>query len=137
VGYRNTFISVAADCRATTGEVPPGRCDGPTVAGTQYAMLAAAPGRWTQEDVLFASSPQARGRELGEAERQRLQQEYFSQPRACLRASPLPKTLGWGLHYDAEGRITLHALDSPDYARLSSDSSLTQLRALRSSRRSG
>jgi len=54
--------------------------------------------------------------------------------RACLRASPLPKTFGWGLHHDADGRITLHAVDTPEYAQLSSDASLTQLRAMRSSR---
>ncbi len=45
VGYVNTFIAVAEDCRAATGEIPPERVGGPTVASTQYAMLAAAPGR--------------------------------------------------------------------------------------------
>ena len=110
------------------------RAGGPTVARTQYDMLAAAPGQWTQEDVLLASSPQVRGRDMDEAELRGLRREYFSQPRACLRASPLPKSFGWGLHYDADGRITLHAVDSPEYAQLSSNASLTQLRAMRSSR---
>ena len=101
-------------------------------------MLASEPGRWTQEDVLLASSPEVRGRrDLGEAELERLREEYFATPRACLRASPLPKTYGWGLHYDAEGRITLHAVDSAEYARLSQDPGLTQLRAMRSSRSRG
>jgi hypothetical protein len=135
VGYVNTFIAVAEDCRATTGEVPPDRAGSATVATTQFAMLVAAPGRWTQEDVQLVSSPEVRGRhDLGNEELERLRQEYFAQPRACLRASPLPKTFGWGLHYDAEGRITLHAVDSEEYARLSNDQSLNQLRAMRSSR---
>jgi len=134
VAYINTFIAVAQDCRAVTGEVPRDRAAGPTVASTQYTMLAAAPGRWTEEDVLLASSPQVRGRDIDEAELRRLRKEYFNQPRACLRASPLPKSFGWGLHYDAYGRITLHAVDSPEYAQLSSDAWLTQLRAMRSSR---
>lgn len=83
----------------------------------------------------LASSPEVRGRhELGSEELQRLRQTYFPQPRGCLRASPLPKTFGCGLHYDAEGRTTLHAVDSGEYARLSSDPALDQLRALRSSR---
>lgn len=137
VGYANTFIAVAEDCRAATGEIPPERAGGPTVASTQYAMLAAAPGRWTQEDVLLASSPQVRGHDVSETELSRLREEYFTRPRACLRASPLPKTFGWGLHYDADGRITLHAVDSPEYAQLSLDPSLTQLRAMRSSRAVG
>ncbi|MGI8537840.1 MAG: DUF6157 family protein [Mycobacteriales bacterium] len=135
MGYTNTFIAVAQDCRATTGEVPPHRAGGPTVAGLQHAMLTAAPGRWTQEDVLLACSPGVRGREdLDEEQLERLREEYFAQPRACLRASPLPKTYGWGLHYDAVGHLTLHPVDSVAYARLSQDRSLTQLRAMRSAR---
>jgi hypothetical protein len=135
VGYTNSFIAVADDCPATSGEVPPERSGGPTVASTQYAMLAAAPGHWTQEDVLLASSPGLRGRaDVSESELAHLRTEYFAKPRACLRASPLPKTFGWGLHYDAQGRITLHAVDSPEYDQLSNDAALTQLRAMRSSR---
>jgi len=137
VGYANTFIAAAEDCRAATGEIPPERAGGPTVASTQHAMLAAAPGRWTQEDVLLASSPQVRGHDVSESELSKLREEYFTRPRACLRASPLPKTFGWGLHYDADGRITLHAVDSLEYAQLSIDPSLTQLRAMHSSRAAG
>ncbi|MHB8448878.1 MAG: DUF6157 family protein [Mycobacteriales bacterium] len=137
MGYTNTFIAVAEDCRSTIGKVPhtATRAGTPTVAGVQYAMLAGAPGRWVQEDVQFASSPGVRGREdLSNEDLERLRREYFAQPRACLRASPLPKTFGWGLHYDAEGRITLHAVESEEYAQLHSDPALTQLRAMRSSR---
>lgn len=134
MGYLSTFIAVAEDCRAVGGEPPPAKA---TVAATQYAMLAGRPGHWTQEDVLLASSPGVRGRDdLSDEELDRLRAEYFAEPRACLRASPLPKTFGWGLHYDAEGRITLHAVDSSDYRRLSADPTLTQLRAMRSKRAS-
>ena len=135
MGYENTFIQVAEDCRASTGEVPPERGSAPSVAGVQHAMLAAEPGRWTQEDVLIASAPGVRGRtDLTPDELERLKEEYFAEPRACLRASPLGKTYGWGLHYDAEGRITLHAVGSESYDRLAADPTLTQLRAMRSKR---
>ena len=138
MGYRNTFITVAEDSRATSGEEPPARGTSPTVAAVQHAMLTARPGYWTEEDVLLASSPALRGRDdVPPGEWERLRAEYFATPRACLRASPLPKTYGWGVHYDAEGRITLHAVDSPEYARLAADPSLTQLRAMRSSRARG
>lgn len=138
MGYTNTFIAVAEDCRATTGEVPPERAGNPSVASIQYAMLVATPARLTQEDVQFASAPGVRGRlDLSEVELERLRQDYFAQPRACLRASPLPKQYGWGLHYDAQGRITLHAVDSADYGRLRHDPSITQLRAMRSNRARG
>jgi len=83
-------------------------------------MLAAATGRGTQKDVLLASSPQVRGHDVSETELSRLREEYFTRPRACLRASPLPKIFGWGLHFDTDGRITLHAVDSPEHAHVSS-----------------
>ncbi len=135
MGYRSTFISVAEDCRASTGEVPPARAGVPTVAGVQFALLAGEPGRWTEEDVLVLSAPGVRGRsDVDEAELAALRAEYFATPRPCLRASPLPKSHGWGLHYDAEGRITLHAVDSADYARLRADATLTQLTAMRTRR---
>lgn len=86
MGYANTFIAVAEDCRAATGGIPPERAGGPTVASTQYAMLAAAPGRWTQEGVLLASSPQVRGHDVSETELSRLREEYCTRPRACLRS---------------------------------------------------
>jgi len=138
VGYTNTFIACSEDCPVTTGEVPLDRSSGPTVASTQYAMLVDAPGHWTQEDVLFASSPDVRGRsDLRTDDLERLREVHFAQPRECLRASPLPKSFGWGLHFDSEGRITLHAVDSPGYARLRSDSSIHQLRSMRSRRSRG
>jgi hypothetical protein len=37
VGYTSTFMAVAEDSRATTGEVPPEPADAATVASTQYA----------------------------------------------------------------------------------------------------
>lgn len=43
----------------------------------------------------------------------------------------MPKTFGWGLHFDATGRITLHAVGSREYLRLSMDPPLTQLQAMR------
>jgi hypothetical protein len=111
------------------------------VAGLQHAMLTTRPGHYTQEEVLLASSPRLRARadvdaldQLPHEEVQRLLEECFTQPRACLRASPLGKTYGWGLHYDGQGRITAHAVDSDDYTRLSQDTSLIQLKAMRSRR---
>ena len=134
-GYTDTFVAVAEDCRATSGEVPPRRPGPPSVAAVQHALLAGAPGRWTQEDVLLASAPGVRGRaDLDDEERERLREEYFAAPRACLRASPLPKTYGWGLHFDGQGRITLHAVGSPEYERLSRHPGLTQVKAMRSRR---
>ena len=123
MGYRDTFISVAEDCRASTGQTPPPRASGPTVAGLQHAMLTTRPRHYTQEEVLLASSAAFRSlkdvdalEDLSGEELQRMLAEYFAQPRACLRASALGKTYGWGLHYDDQGRITAHPVDSEEYA---------------------
>ena len=35
-----------------------------------------------------------------------------------MRASPLPKRYGWGVHYDHEGRIAIHAVESATYEHL-------------------
>lgn len=80
-GLPNTLIAVAEDCRATTGERPLPRGGKATVASIQYDVLAGAPSRWTQEDVLLASSPGVRGRDDLEGEElERLRDEYFSEP---------------------------------------------------------
>lgn len=98
MGYVNTFIAVAEDCPATSGEVPPERARRATVATIQYAMLVPAPGRWTQEGVQWASSPEVRDHDdLSNEQLDRLRQDYFARPRACLRASPLPKKSGVGV----------------------------------------
>ncbi len=133
-GRRHVVPAFVADSPAATGEIPPERAGSATVATTRYSMLVAAQ-TGGPEDVQLASSPEVRGRDdLGNEELERLRKDYFARPRACLRASPLPKTFGWGLQYDADCRITLHAVDSAEYARLSSDRALNHLRAMRSSR---
>jgi hypothetical protein len=37
-----------------------------------------------------------------------------------MRASPLTKRYGWGVHHDAQGRMSLLALESEEYARFAS-----------------
>jgi Family of unknown function (DUF6157) len=119
MNYVDTFIAVAQDCAATRGVVPEPRNGRRTVAILQYEMIAEAPYTLTQEDVLFETW--LRGSDTGaldDAERARLRAEFFVKPRACLRASPLPKQYGWGLHFDDEGRVALYSVDSAEYRRL-------------------
>jgi hypothetical protein len=47
--------------------------------------------------------------------------ELFQKNHPCLRASPLPKRYGWGVHYDGHGRIAIYGTESEDYRRLSRD----------------
>jgi hypothetical protein len=117
LNYRDTFILVAADCKAVTGVVPPPKAKGKSVAEIQYALLAARPYGYTQEEILFESHIQRSGIGTDEIDgrRRELWDTFFSKPMACLRASPLPKTYGWGIHFDGAGRAALYACDSAEY----------------------
>src|SRR5262249_43051175 len=115
--------------------VPPERGGKATAASIQYQMLAHSPYVHTQPDVLFESWI---GRQdlakPSKAERARLREEFFSKPQACLRASPLAKQYGWGLVFDAKGRIALFARESKEYLALLKSEKVTVLKAMRSSR---
>jgi hypothetical protein len=132
----DTFIRVADDCPARSGEEPPPRAGRPTVAGLQYAMIVKAPYKFTSDDVIFATS--AAGRELAakatKSEKNAARAAFFSRGQACMRASGLGKRFGWGVHADSKGRIAIYAVDSIRYRALSDDSELTQTRAMRSKR---
>ena len=132
----NTFIRVAEDCPAHTGEEPSLRAGKPTVACLQYEMIAKAPYKYTSDDVIFATS--AGGRQFdGKATkkaRSLARDEFFSKGQACLRASGLGKRFGWGVHADAEGRVAIYPVDSKRYQALARDPDIKQVRAMRTKR---
>jgi hypothetical protein len=118
----NTFVLVAPDCPVASAEVPAPRGGKATVATLQYELLTARPYTLTLEDLIFevhvrraelpAAELEARGTEIRAA--------LFSKSHPCMRASPLPKRYGWGVHHDAEGRIALYAVESEAYRRFAS-----------------
>ena len=130
--YQNAFIQIADDSPETSGKVPPQKEGDPGIATLQFVMLNDAPYTHTSDDVLFAVHAARKGvaEENMEAERA----AFFSKGQACMRASPLTKRWGWGVHSDAEGRIAVYAAGSPEYKKLAADASLKQWKALRSKR---
>lgn len=120
----DTFTAVAPDCPVTTAEVPPERAT-PSVARIQYEMLAGHPYEHTSDDVVFASNGARRGID---------RDTFFSKGQPCLRASPLVKRYGWGVHHDAEGRVALVPVESAEYEAFRNDESLQQAAGMRSSR---
>jgi hypothetical protein len=133
VNYYNTFIAVAPDTSAKVGTVPVERTGTKSVAVLEYELISAKPYTYTQEEVQFAVHVQRQAipsAELG-ARRVELWNEFFSKPLACMRASPLPKSYGWGLHFNEESKVALVALESPEYERLSSSIAIQQTRAMR------
>ena len=127
--YFGTLITVSADC-PTPDSVVPGKPD--SVAGLQYALLSEAPYGLTSDDVLFEVF--ARRNDVPEAERDEARVAFFAKPQACLRASPLVKSFGWGLHHDAEGRVALVDRNSETYAALLADQRIEKRPGMRSRR---
>lgn len=131
--YFDTFIQAADDSPASAGTVPQPKGGRKTVAVIQYELLTNEPYTYTQEEVLFETHLRHKSLEPTEAERDELRSAFFAQPKACLRASPLPKGYGWGVHFDAEGKVALYGVESGGYRHLT-ESGAKQLRAMRSKR---
>ncbi|MFC0416906.1 DUF6157 family protein [Cytobacillus solani] len=138
INYYQTFITVAPDCLAMEGIVPPLRKGGATKSRIEYDLLSSHPYTYTQEGLIFEvyirhklipeEELRARGTQIRE--------ELFQKSQACLRASMLPKKYGWGLHFDRAGKIALYGLESSDYQKylLNEGNELKLLPAMRNSR---
>lgn len=127
--YQDTLITVSADSPVAVGTVP----DKPdTVAGVQHRLLAETPYRMTSDDLLFEAHVARRGVPAGERDAARA--ALFAKPQACLRASPLVKQFGWGVHHDHDGRIALVAQESAAYRRLLDDPTVKKVPGMRSKR---
>lgn len=107
-----------------------------SVATLEYELIAGAPCTHTHEDVQFAVHlARTRASTLLGADAPSISRaEFFSKSHACMRASALPKTYGWGLHFDDHGRVALVGVETDRYRQLASDPSLTHMPAMRSKR---
>jgi hypothetical protein len=127
--YRQTFIAVSPDSSLPAANTPkPG-----TVAALQLDHLRKAPYTLTSDDLLF--EVEAIRQQIAPADRCERRAAFEQKSKACLRASPLVKTHGWGLHHDAEGHVAAWAIDDPHYAELAEDPSLHVVSGMRSRRK--
>jgi uncharacterized protein DUF6157 len=131
-----TFVAVADDCPAASAIVPSRKRGEATVAVLEYELLSAHPYRYTREDLIFEVHL-ARS-EISEQERKargdEIRAELFARSHACMRASPLTKSYGWGAHYDEAGRLAIYPRESRQYARLSKAKDLDVVKAMRNKR---
>ena len=127
--YYDTLILPSPDTTATSAQPPakPG-----TVAAMTYELLVAEPYALTSDDIIFSVLADRKG--IDEEERGPARMEFFSRGQACLRSSPLVKTLGWALHYDAEGRVALIDPAGESFEMLMASDSITKRFGLRSKR---
>jgi hypothetical protein len=119
---RDTLITPSSDSPVSRGTVPekPG-----TIAAVQLALLA-RPYAMTSDDLLFETHRARGGGKTREG--------FFATPQACLRASPLVKQFGWGIHHDAEGRIAAYGVETPEYRALIDDAAVAKTPGMRSKR---
>jgi hypothetical protein len=115
----DTFVLVSPDCPVSSAVVPVARGANSPVHVVHYELLAGRPYELTLEDLIFETFVRREGIPKGEAEAQaaEIRAALFRKPHACMRASALPKKYGWGVHYDGEGRLALHAMQSEAYRR--------------------
>ncbi len=131
--YYNTFIEVADDCPAMSGTPPPTKSGSPSIARLQYDQLKSHPYRFDSDEILFFVF--ATKREIPQAEWEEKRKAFFSKGQACLRASPLSKNYGWGIHFDHAGKAALYGRESEAYQLLIDDISVKKLKAMRSKRK--
>lgn len=130
--YENTFIAVAEDCPVAVAEVPPVKGDKKTVANIQFDMVKKNPYKFTSDDIIFGVY--AERKDLTEGELEEAREQFFSKGQPCLRASPLTKRYGWGVHNNAEGKIAIYGRGTKEYEQFAKDSGLKVVKGMKSNR---
>lgn len=126
--YYNAFIEVSEDCPVSTAEIPPVKGEGRSAANIQFDMISRHPYKFTSDDVIFQVF--ATKNNVGKSARE----EFFSKGQACLRASPLVKRYGWGVHCDADGKVAIYGIGSAEYEQYLKSKELTHVKGMRSKR---
>ncbi|MGE8427793.1 MAG: DUF6157 family protein [Sphingobacterium sp.] len=129
--YFNTLIEAAADTKVVKGTIPPSKPN-KTVAERQYELIASAPYRYTSDDIIF--QVYAERRDLTPDEYAEARAVFFSRGQACLRASPLTKTYGYGIHSNSEGKVALYGMETATYQKFVADDNTKKVKAMRSTR---
>lgn len=126
--YYNTFIEIAEDCPLSAAEIPPQKGEAQSIANLQFDMLMANPYKYTSDEVIFGIYALRNGLSNNEEERT----TFFSKGQACLRASPLGKRYGWGIHHNVEGKVALYPAESDEYQQFLTAKNLKHTKAMRS-----
>lgn len=128
--YYDTFIEIAEDSAAASGTVPPLKKNGPSVANIQYDLISQHPYKYTSDDILF--QVYALRNDLNADELAAARAQFFSKGQPCMRASPLTKTYGWGIHCNEVGKIALYGRETEAYEAFQQEAKLKKVKAMRS-----
>jgi hypothetical protein len=132
MNYYDTLIEVADDCPATEAQVPQARGGKKTKPVLEYEMIANHPYEYTAEDIAFETY--ALLHDIPKARWSNERPKFLSKGHPRLRVSALAKRYGWGIHNNAEGKLALIAVESPEYKTLVNDPRTTKVKAFRSTR---
>jgi Family of unknown function (DUF6157) len=132
MNYFDTLVEVADDCPVSVAQVPQARGGKKTKAVIEYELLVEHPYAYTEEDIAFAVY--AALHDIPKAKRPGERKKFLSKGHPHLRVSALAKRYGWGIHNNAEGKLALIAVESPEYERLLRDPRTTKVKAFRSTR---
>ncbi|MGC4001741.1 MAG: DUF6157 family protein [Pirellulales bacterium] len=120
----DSFVTVAPDCPVERAVVPTPRGEKVPVHALQYELLTAKPYHYTHETLILETELRRANLTRADAKtKQAFREKLFSKSHACLRASALSQKYGWGVHYDAAGKIALYAMESAAYRNYSAGKS--------------
>ncbi|MFM9911882.1 MAG: DUF6157 family protein [Chitinophagaceae bacterium] len=128
--YFNSFIEIADDCAATTGEIPPVKANEKSIATIQFELVKKNPYQFTSDDLLF--QVYALRNDLTKKELANAREQFFSKGQPCLRTSPLTKRYGWGVHFNKDGKIALYGSETKEYRKFVNDKNLKVIKAMKS-----
>lgn len=127
--YINTFIEVAEDTQVSEGTAPPIR-NKKTIAEMQYQLITQFPYKYTSDELLFQIYADRNA--LNEADYKEARNIFFSKGQACLRASPLTKKYGFGIHSNHEGKIACYGMETKEYRNFINDANIKKVKAMKS-----
>ena len=137
--YQDTFIQIAPDSEAESGQVPTSNRAKTPAHIIQFELLSERPYTYTHRELVFAVY--CRQKEIPAdvvaANKEELWNELFQKEHPCLRASSLTKKFGWGAHYNTDGKIALYGVETDEYKRFAEMEApdMKQLLAMRSKRK--
>lgn len=130
--YYNTFLEVADDCPVTRAEIPPQK-NGKfkSIPEIQFELIGKHPYKYTMDDVVFQVHAIKKGIDINDkAEREK----FLSKGQPCLRASPIMKRYGWGIHCDENGKLAIYGVGTEVYEKMKNDDQLQHFKAMKTKR---
>lgn len=130
--YVDTFIEVSEDTKATMGAVPNSKRQKKTIAEIQFTLLTNNPYKFTSDDIIFQTF--AERNDLPISQYKKAREQFFLKGQPCLRASPLTKTCGFGIHNNNTGKIALYGMETKEYQSLVTNKKIKKVKAMRNAK---